>query len=100
MDAEYAIGRTCASNLHKNILRAIIAQPTQRGVDMTYKQALKHYKTVNFMAKQLGITHQAVYAWKGVIPSTSQRLIEEQTGGKLKADKRGASRRCGLCGGR
>jgi len=57
---------------------------------MTYKQVLKHYRTVKNLAAAIGITHQAIYAWKGSIPATSQALIEANTGGKLKASKNNA----------
>jgi hypothetical protein len=56
---------------------------------MTFNQVLKHYKTVANVAKELAITHQAVYGWKkkGKIPANAQDKIETDTDGKLKAAK-------------
>ena len=54
---------------------------------MTFAQAKKHYGSVNNMAAALKISHQAIYAWKGVIPIGSQFQIEIETKGKLKADR-------------
>lgn len=54
---------------------------------MTYKQVLKHYKTVKNLAAAIGITHQAVYGWKGKIPMNAQLKIEADTDGKLKATR-------------
>lgn len=55
---------------------------------MTEAQVLKHYGGVRETAAALKITTQAVYAWRGKVPRRAQELIEESTGGKLKADKR------------
>ena len=56
---------------------------------MTYEQVLKHYGTVIEASKRLGITHQAIYAWKkaGYIPPRAQKHIQAETRGKLKASK-------------
>ncbi len=54
---------------------------------MTYKQALKHYGSVNALADAINISHQAVYKWRKVIPIGSQSAIEVETRGALKADR-------------
>lgn len=55
---------------------------------MTYKQLIKHYKTVAAAAKALGIDPRNVGNWKSRgIPKDKQLEYQELTGGKLKAAK-------------
>lgn len=56
---------------------------------MTLKQVIRHYGSLWKAHQALGVSHQAVYLWRkwGFVPHGSQLKIEEQTGGKLKADK-------------
>lgn len=54
---------------------------------MTYKQALKYYKTPTAMAAALGESRQVVNNWKRRgISKAGQLEIEKDTGGKLKAE--------------
>lgn len=54
---------------------------------MNKKQVIKHFGSVKKAAAGLRITHQAIYAWGEVLPEKTQRMIELETKGKLKADK-------------
>lgn len=57
---------------------------------MTPSQVVKHFGSVSAAARGLGLTRTAVQNWKrwGFVPKRSQRLIELETGGALKASKR------------
>ena len=61
---------------------------------MNFESVLKHYSKRHpdmapkmALAKALGLTHQAVYAWKDKIPYHSQLLIQIESDGKFKAKK-------------
>ena len=56
---------------------------------MTYDEVLEHYGTVIRASQKLGITHQAIYAWKkaGYIPRRAQKHIQAETRGKLKINR-------------
>lgn len=54
---------------------------------MTYKQALKHYKTQSAMARALNVDRQVVHNWaKRGISEAGQLRIQIDTAGKLMAD--------------
>lgn len=55
---------------------------------MNKAQVIKHFGTVKKAAAALNITHQAIYAWGDVLPDKTQRMIELETKGKLKADRK------------
>ena len=59
---------------------------------MTYDEVLEHYGTVIRASQKLGITHQAIYAWKkaGYIPRRAQKHIQAETRGKLKINRAAA----------
>lgn len=56
---------------------------------MTIEEVIEHYGSVTQTAKALRVTRPTVYRWqeKGV-PLTYQALIEIQTKGALKLDRR------------
>ena len=55
---------------------------------MTYKQAIKHYKTAALMGAKFGWSSARIHNWKLAdrIPEAAQLKIERDTGGKLKSD--------------
>lgn len=61
---------------------------------MTPRQVIRHFggedASVAQAAKQLGCSRQTIYRWvqDGEVPRAMQLEIQEQTGGKLKADPR------------
>jgi hypothetical protein len=60
---------------------------------MTYNQLIKHFGTVRKAAAFLDVSTQCIYKWgNSGIPYESQAVIQVETGGKLKADKRSAAK--------
>lgn len=57
---------------------------------MTPNQVIKHYGSKREAAYWLGFTEQAVQYWinKNRVPKRTQKLIEQMTGGRLKAQER------------
>lgn len=52
---------------------------------MTLDQAIRHYGNRNRLAQVLGVSRQAVCAWR-TIPPLRQLQIQSATRGRLKAD--------------
>ena len=54
---------------------------------MTFEEALSYYRTITFMASELGVSRQTIYLWKGKgkIPFARQAQIEIDSKGKLRA---------------
>lgn len=59
---------------------------------MTYQDLLDKFGTVAQVAAQLGFHRRTVYYWRAGVPDRTQKHIEFQTGGALKAAKRKAKR--------
>lgn len=56
---------------------------------MTHDQILKKFKTPSNAARSIGVTLQTLRNWKrDGIPYRTQRWIEFETGGALKASKK------------
>ncbi len=54
---------------------------------MLKKDVVKYYGSDNKTGKALGISHQAVGAWRKVIPYKRALKIESLTNGELKFEK-------------
>lgn len=56
---------------------------------MTPNQVVKHFGSVSAASRGLKLSRAAINNWKrrGFVPKRSQRLIEFETGGALKASK-------------
>lgn len=54
---------------------------------MTFDEAMSYYRTITFMASELGVSRQTIYLWKekNKIPFARQAQIELDTKGKLRA---------------
>lgn len=53
-------------------------------VSMQKQEAIEHFGNANRLAKALGLTRQAVYAWKdGELPELYQYKLHHLTDGKL-----------------
>lgn len=57
---------------------------------MTPNQVVKHFGSVSAASRSLGISRAAIANWKrrGFVPRLSQRRIQLETNGDLKATKR------------
>ena len=56
---------------------------------MTAHQIIAYYKGVQQAANVIGVTRQAFTHWKAKgVPKPIQKLVELESRGKLKADKR------------
>jgi predicted GIY-YIG superfamily endonuclease len=64
------------------------AQKKPRG-NMTPRQVIKHFGSIQAAARSLGITTQAIYNWQKAnrVPPRTQAWIQLETGGALKASK-------------
>ncbi|AOM39999.1 Cro/CI family transcriptional regulator [Xenorhabdus hominickii] len=51
---------------------------------MKKNEVLKHFNTVNSVAKAIGITSSAVSQWREIIPERAALRIEKITNGTLK----------------
>ena len=51
---------------------------------MNKQQIIDHFGSVIKTAKALGVTHQAVYAWKDPVPERIALKAERLSGGKLR----------------
>ena len=50
---------------------------------MKTQQAIDHFGSVNLVADAIGISHQAVYLWKGIVPKGSAAMLVIESGNKL-----------------
>lgn len=57
--------------------------------DMQYKKVVRYYGGSSKIAQKLGLTRQAVHAWKvrGRIPARWQLEIQRDSQGELEADR-------------
>lgn len=54
---------------------------------MKTKDVIDYFGSVAKAAEALGMTHQAIYAWKDEVPPTRQAHVEAATKGRIKKDK-------------
>lgn len=54
---------------------------------MKTQQAVEHFGSVTKVSEVLGISHQAVYFWKGLVPKGKAALLVLESGNKLDLGK-------------
>ncbi len=54
---------------------------------MKTQDVIEYFGSVANAADALGMTHQAIYAWKEEVPKTRQAHVEMATKGRIKKDK-------------
>lgn len=54
---------------------------------MKTQDVIDYFGSVARAADALGMTHQAIYAWKEDVPMTRQAHVQAVTKGRLKKDK-------------
>lgn len=60
---------------------------TTKESPMKTQDVIDYFGTVAKAAEALGMTHQAIYAWKDEVPRTRQAHVEAATKGRIKKDK-------------
>jgi len=51
---------------------------------MKRQQVIEYFGSVIKAAKALGVTHQAIYAWKDPVPERIALKVDRLSGGKLQ----------------
>ena len=54
---------------------------------MKTQDVIDYFGSVAKAAEALGMTHQAIYAWKSEVPPTRQAHVEAATKGRIKKNK-------------